>query len=437
MNESNPISERSEAAAAKRPRCGLSSQSSGLRVAGLAAAAWALAAGLVQDASGADRARTRTVQAQPSWTIQTSQVEISVTERGGHMAPVTFFRDSARPVQPYHLSPWQGEGLDLDDVPVLVPLRGDWFCMPFGGNGAAYRGEQHPPHGEVAGSRWRQVGVTRAGASTTLTLELSTTARPGKVTKELTLIEGHNVVYSRHTIEGFAGKTSLGHHATLAMPDEEGVFRIATSPIRFGRTNPTQFSDPAGGEYQSFAINEKFARLDQVPLIWKGAADADVTRLPARKGFADLLQLVSVPAAELNGPAWITAHHTRAGWVWFALKDPEVLPTTVMWIENRGRHRKPWYGRNNCLGLEDVCAYFADGLAASAGENLLTREGVKTAHELTAARPFVVNYLQGVVQVPAGFDAVKTLEFAPGQVTFVAQNGRRATAPVDHAWLKR
>jgi hypothetical protein len=41
------------------------------------------------------------------------------------------------------------------------------------------------------------------------------------------------------------------------------------------------------------------------------------------------------------------------------------------------------------------------------------------------------------VQVPAGFDAVKTLEFAPGQVTFVAQNGRRATAPVDHAWLKR
>ena len=43
-----------------------------------------------------------------------------------------------------------------------------------------------------------------------------------------------DAIYSHHVIEGFAGKTPLGHHATLAMPDQDGAFRIATSPFKFG-----------------------------------------------------------------------------------------------------------------------------------------------------------------------------------------------------------
>lgn len=410
---------------ARKPACAFK--------AGLFAAAF-LTGGRILPA--AEDVRIQSIHSQRSWVIATPQVELAVTEIGGHMAPVTFHRDASRPVQPYHISPWQGEGLSLDDVPVLVPLRGDWFCMPFGGNGEPYNGEKHPPHGEVAGSRWRYVGVKSSNGVTALTLELETKARPGKVTKELSLVAGHNVVYTRHTIEGFAGKTSLGHHATLAMPDKPGVFRMATSAFRFGMTNPTQFSNPEQGEYQSFAIGARFTDLRKVPLIWKGADDADVTRLPARRGFADLLALFSEPSAKLKTPAWTTALNTAEGWLWFSLKDPDVLPATVFWIENHGRHGRPWNGRNNCLGLEDVCACFADGLAASARENLLTKKGVKTAHELAADRPFVVNYVQGVVKVPENFDAVKTLEFAPGRVTFIAANGMRVTAPVNHDFLK-
>jgi len=396
----------------------------------------ALAASLVLMASAvAADAASRSVHSQPSAILATKDVEVAVTTRGGHMAPVTFFRSSDRPVQPYSVSPWQDEAPLPMPAPVLVTLRGDFFCMPFGGNSAEVAGEKHPPHGEIVGEPWEVVGTKQAGDVSTLTMEIDTKVRKGRVIKELSLVDGQNAVYSRHTIEGFAGRAPLGHHATLAMPEKEGAVRIATSPIRFGMTCPGVFSDPKQREYQALLPGAKWTDLAKVPVAWKGAADADLTRLPGRYGYADLVQLVNESSEKTGGPAWTTATFADEGYLWFALKDPAVLTTTVFWMENHGRHGHPWNGRNNCLGLEDVTAFFADGLAASVSENLLSKEGIATAVTLTADKATTVNYIQGVVRIPEGFENVKTLEFAPGEVTFVSTTGKRVTAPVRHEFL--
>ena len=387
-------------------------------------------------AAAADDVKLRTVHSQPSFILGTKEVEIAVTQLGGHMAPVTFFRDSAKPVQPYHISPWQDEKPSAMPAPVLVTLRGDFFCLPFGGNSDAVSGEKHPPHGEIVGEPWKLGTSKKAGDVTTLTLGIETKVRRGRVTKELSLVDGQNVVYSRNTIEGFAGRAPLGHHATLAMPEKEGAVRIATSAIRFGMTNPSLFSDPKQREYQALLPGAKWSDLAKVPAAWKDAPDADLTRLPGRYGYADLVQIVNEPWEKTNGPAWTTATYQDAGYVWFSLKDPAVLRSTVFWMENHGRHGHPWNGRNNCLGLEDVTAFFADGLAASTKENVLTMEGVDTALELSADKPTTVNYIQGAVKIPEGFENVQTLEFAPGEVTFVSTTGKRITAPVRHEFLK-
>jgi len=375
--------------------------------------------------------KLRTIASQPSWILATPQVELALTRLGGHMAPVTFYRDTDHPVQPYHITPWQGEKHDYP-VPVLAPLRGDFFCLPFGGNETAVNGEKHPPHGETAGSKWTFVGSKKSGDVLTLTTMLETKIRPGRVTKELSLVDGENVVYSRHLIEGFAGPTPLGHHATLAMPETEGAFRVSTSPFQFGMVAPGLFSDPAKAEYQALQIGGRFTDLHKVPAAWKGAADADLASLPARKGFADLVLLLNTPGER----AWVTATRRDEGWVWFALKDPAVLTGTLFWLENHGRHGMPWLGRNNCVGIEDITGHWADGLAASTAPNVLTREGLRTAIDLSASRPTAVNYIQGVVRVPPGFDEVKTLEFGPGTVTFISTGGLRVTAPVRHEFLK-
>lgn len=377
----------------------------------------------------------QTILSQPSCVMATPQVELAVTLLGGHMAPVTFLRDTPHPVQPYHVSPWQEEPVEDLPAPVLVPLRGDFFCLPFGGNAETVDGESHPPHGETAGSRWTHVDTLTRGPVATLTLALETTVRPSRVTKSLSLVDGHNVVYSTHLIEGFAGRAPLGHHATLALPDEAGAARLATSPMRFGMTCPGVFSDPAHGEYQALEPGQKWTSLAAVPRAWKGSPDADLTRLPINPGFADLVQLLNEPAGAGGNPAWVTATVASRGYLWFALKDPAVLNSTILWLENRGRHGRPWFGRNQCVGIEDVTAFFAAGLAASIAENALTREGVPTTVTFDAHTPTAIRYIQGVAAIPRGFDVVKAVTFGPGTVTFVSAAGPSVTVPVAHDYL--
>ncbi|MFN5392448.1 MAG: hypothetical protein ACK5EO_00995 [Planctomycetota bacterium] len=393
--------------------------------------------GYAQD-SGSENKVTmadKTIHAQPSYVLSNSQVELAVTLLGGHMAPVTFYRDTSEPIQPYHISPWQEEKGPEMPAAVLVPLRGDFFCMPFGGNSEALGSEKHPPHGEVASSHWIRKVTERAGSVSHTSMTLETTARVGKVTKDIYLVDNQNVVYTKHTIEGFEGKVPLGHHATLAMSEQENSVHLASSPIRFGMTYPGVFSDPKQGEYQSLEPGKHWDSLAHVPVAWKGQKDADLSRLPARQGHADLVQIYNQPADAHQTPAWMTATFTDKGYVWFSLKDPSVLNSTVFWIENRGRHGYPWLGRNHCLGLEDVTAYFADGLKASVEPNAINQQGIKTALELTKKTPTEIRYIQGVVRVPQAFQVVKTIDFSPGQITLVSPDGLRVSAPVNHAFL--
>ncbi len=375
-----------------------------------------------------------TIHSQPSWVLRNDAVELAVTQLGAQMAPVKFYRNS-EPVQPYYISPWQDEKLKLD-VPVLVPLRGDFFCFPFGGNSESLDGEKHPPHGETAGSQWDLADSNQVGAVTTLTLSLKTKVRSGSVTRKFMLVDGQNVVYTQETLAGFSGKAPLGHHASLAVPGKHGAMRVATSPIQFGMTCPGLFSDPANREYQSLASGERFTDLHKVPLLWKHPSEADCTAFPNRTGFEDLLAVFSQPADKLGGPAWTTATNQDGGYLWFSLKDPAAQPATVFWIDNKGAHGAPWNGRSRCLGLEDVCAYFADGLAASVRPNQLNEAGIKTAHELSPAHPFVLNYIQGVAKIPADFVMVQSAEFAPGKVTFKSTTGKTVTVPVDWRFLE-
>ncbi len=385
---------------------------------------------------GQDKARVETIASQPCWVIENGTVRLAVTHLGAQMAPVTFYRGSGQTIEPYYISPWQGEGLKLDP-PVLAPLRGDFFCMPFGGNGAPYQGMTFPPHGEPAGSPWTLVGSGKTGAVTTLTIKLQTKVAPGTITKTIQIVEGQNVIYSQERLEGFDLKTTIGHHAIMAVPEKEGSLRIATSKYRFGMTEPLLFSDPAKGEYQSFEIGKRFDSLTRVPLVWKDAEPADCTSFPARTGFADLLAVFSEPAEKLPQEiAWTTATNQDGGYLWFSMRDPRLLPMTVFWIENHGRHGSPWNGRNRCLGLEDICGYMNEGMPRSAEPNELAAEGIPTVATLAPDQPTLVNYIQGVAKIPADFRMVKDVEFGAGQVTFVSVTGKRVTIPVDYRFLR-
>ena len=375
---------------------------------------------------------------QAGWRLKTSTVNLFITANGGHMAPVEFCIDTGPPIQPYYISPWQNERLTGLPDRVLIPLRGDFFCMPFGANAEAVGREVHSAHGEVASSQWSFASRKSDGMVNTLVLRLATKVRKGLVTKRVHLVDGHNAVYISHTLEGYSGKMPIGHHCTLALPEEEGSLRAAVSPFALGMTCPVVFSNPANRAYQSLAVNAEFTDLTKVPTIWKDPPAVDCSIFPARPGFTDLLQLFRKPSSD---PAWTVATCQKAGYLWFSLKDAAVMPGTVFWISNKGQHGFPWNGRNRCLGLEETRAYFAQGLGPSIGENIVNRKGFPTAITLSPEKPTVVRIVQGVVRIPPGFENVKTVTFAkgtdyaPGTVTFVSTTGKEVAAEVDHEFL--
>jgi hypothetical protein len=381
------------------------------------------------------RVERRRIHSQPSWVIRNDEVELAVTRLGGHMAPVTFHRQSRQPVQPYYISPWQDERVQVP-APVLAPLRGDFFCLPFGANHQPFRGERHPPHGETSGGIWHLEAATVQGQVSTLALRIDTQARLGRVRRELSLVAGHNVVYSRIVIEGYAGPTPFAHHAILALPKRERTLCLSSSPFLFGRTYPSLLGSPAAGEYQFLALNAGFRDLAKVPAIFRHEPPTDCTSFPSRRGFCDLVQVFENPLRrKIRSPSWVAAVNTESRWMWFALKDPGVMPGRLLWMENGGRHGPPWNGRNACLGIEDGCMNFDLGLAASCQPNVVSRRGIPTCTVLSGKRPFEVRYLQGVARVPRAFDRVRAVRFGHGTATFCSTGGQCMTVKVAHPFV--
>ena len=68
--------------------------------------------------------------------------------------------------------------------------------------------------------------------------------------------------------------------------------------------------------------------------------------------------------------AWTAVAFSKQRFVWFALKNPRVLHSTILWFSNGGRHYGPWNGRHvTVMGLEEVTANFHYGLAESVQAN--------------------------------------------------------------------
>ena len=364
---------------------------------------------------------------QPSWVLGNETVMVYVAKLGGHMAPVVFDRKSPEPLRPYFINPWHAENLSFVNA-VEAPLRGDFFCMPFGED-SPFSDEGHPLHGETATAVWQFDSESHEDGISTLQISLETHCRPGKVEKRIAIKENQTVLYIQDRIHQFTGEMTMGHHATLS---GQHHWQISTSPLLIGMTYPDSGAPYAGSAYSALQPGQTFNNLTQVPTKWKNPETTDCSVFPAREGFVDLVQVFYDPT---KTPAWTAAVDAENQFLWFSLKDPRVLPSMVMWMENRGRHGSPWSGRNCCIGLEDVCAYLGEGKGIQAVEQVMAENGLPTRHTLTVETPFDVNYIEGVARIPEGFNRVQDISFGDGEITFTSDSGQQVKLAVDYDFL--
>jgi hypothetical protein len=363
-----------------------------------------------------------TLFCQPSWVMQSNAVRMAVTQVAGHMAPVHFGLDAAAAVQPFHISPWQCEETDYLNGRSEKCLRGDFFCLPFG---KADPEDGTPGHGRTPSAPWTLGGHRSDGGVQSLSIHMENALHEARVSREYFLRDGENIVYDRTTVAGLDGSYTMGHHAVLRVPAREPALLVSTSRQVFGMTFPAPFGDPGEAEYQSLAVAAEFSDLSAVPSFFKGVPDQDCSRYPARKGFSDLVQIAV--EAEKGRPAWSAAVNSEEGYLWFSLRDPALLPSTILWIENAGRHKAPWNGRNSSLGIEDVCAYFDTGSTSSRKENPFSKRGIQTVHAFKKDRPESVSYLQGGLRTPEGFTHVRSVRCEDGRITLADGAGKEVS----------
>lgn len=367
------------------------------------------------------------------WELQSKKVKFFVTEEGGQTAPVLFTDESGKTVSPYFVSPWQTEGKDLSGCPVLAPLRGDFFCLPFGGNGDPVNGVTFPCHGETATAKWELEDSKKEGESAQMTLKMNLSLTEGVVRKRITLKDSEEVIYIEHEVSGLEGDFPIGHHAILDYPAPGEKMYLAAEKFDMGMVHPGIFSDPVNKEFQCLLPGAEFDDLTKVPSFFKCPDTIDCTTYPMPVGYTDIFAMFRKPA---DKPAWTAVVFPERGYIWYALKDSAVLPGTAVWNANQGRYGDPWNGRTSCIGIEDCCSFFAGGYKPSIEENVLTQKGWKSAFTFSKAAPASIKTIQGIVRIPADFGRITAAELTECGIKFTGCSGKTACGKVDWKFIK-
>ena len=363
-----------------------------------------------------------TIHGAPSFTLRSAEVDLAVTQIAGHLAPVTFNLPGLK-ASPYSLSPWTPAQIDPSLPNLLTTLRGDFMCLPFGGQAKG------PPHGDTANARWSLV----SSSATSLKLTQTGTDTGATVTKHLSLVPGHHAIYAEHLIENLEGRWNYGNHPVLDLSQvPAGAARIATSAFHFGSVYAGEFSNPATGESGALKPFAEFTTLESVPM--KDGGTTDLTHYPARSGHDDLIMLVNVPATETQPFAWTAV--TFPGYVWFSLKNVADFPSTLFWLSNGGRPGHPWEGLHlGRLGLEEVCSHFCDGVDV-ARQDRLADKGIPTSRLFHKDQPVRLPLIQAAASVSADFGQVRSIVPAgPGSVRITGENGQGFTCPINWQFL--
>ena len=323
------------------------------------------------------------------------------------------FSVGARTLEPLHTAPWA----DDPDArfPAATPaverhLSGDFLCAPFG----AADVEPSPPHGWSANSEW-DAQEAPAGA---MRLRLRRQPMGATLEKQLRLADDAPLLYQTHTVAGGHDGLTVAHHPMVRLAGTGTFFtspkRVALSPDAPLEPGRNRLACPA-----ATADLRAFPGADGAPV--------DLTRLPIADRHEDFVTLVEAPDTPLG---WSAVLRDAENDIVFFLKDPRILPVTMLWHSNGGRDYAPWNGAHTgVLGVEDGCAAGAAGHRAALGDNPVARTGVPTFLPLAAGRAHRVAHVIGAVPRPAGWRRIAEIAVSGDTLTLTEAGGDTLRLP--------
>jgi hypothetical protein len=216
-------------------------------------------------------------------------------------------------------------------------------------------------------------------------------------------------------IEGGAGEVTIAHHPMARMA--EGG-RLSFSPKRAALTDP----NPLYEGRNLWALNQLRGDLH---LDRENGGQWDLRDYPAGHAVEDFAILVEARDARLG---WTVLMRNAEDDMLVVLKDPRVLPVTMLWISNGGRDFSPWNGRHRgVIGIEDGCAAGGVGLRAAMAENRVSAFGVPTT--LALGPRHVIRHAMVSLPRPPGWSEVVSVALADDTLTLTERGGATVSVP--------
>ncbi|MDK2775083.1 MAG: hypothetical protein KYX65_08790, partial [Tabrizicola sp.] len=293
-------------------------------------------------------------------------------------------------------------------------LAGDFRAAPMG---ASERGL----HGLPANGDWQIVpsapGLVRA--------VLSGEVLGATVVKELSVADGHPFVYQRHLFIGGQGALPVANHAMVAVPNGA---KLSFSRKRWWETLAEPLETTRGRSRLAYPRRAEDAA--EFPAAEGGSVN--LHRYPWGAAHEDFVAGIEDPASPLG---WTAVVRPQEGDLYLSLRNPALLPMTMLWHSNGGRDYPPWAGRHRgCLGVEEGAALPMLGLSSRETPDPLTAAGQPGLVRLDPEGTVEVRHIIGCIAWPEG-QSVAAVMLDGDTLTVTGDWGAERKVPVRGSWL--
>ena len=323
--------------------------------------------------------------------------------------------DEGHEIAPLHQAPWAPDEVPAGAAPHQRWLRGDFLAAPMG------QASPHGLHGLPANGDWR---ITPA-APGTLRAVLEGEVMGATLVKELSVSDDQPFLYQRHLFIGGSGALPVANHAMVSVPNGA---RLSFSRKRWWETLPEPQETTRGRSCLAYPRRTEDAA--EFPAADGGTVN--LHRYPWGPAHEDFATGVEDPGSHLG---WTAVVRPEEGDLFLSLRNPRVLPLTMLWHSNGGRDYAPWNGRHKgCLGVEEGAVLPVLGLSSRETPDPLTAAGQPALVVLDPMGTVDVRHILGAIHWPTG-QSVAGVMLEGDVLTVTGDWGAERKLPIRGAWL--
>ena len=353
---------------------------------------------------------------QPVYKLENDRIRIMTTVQNACVLPYFLFRDG-REICPYWLAPWWNDRLYDDGSTISSTLRGNFFCME-------RKGLQGYEHGRCANSPWELDGVEDKQDRKVMKLRFSD-PDGGWIEKHLEIRNDDTAVYETEILKGFSGEFTYNTHPCLKVPKECFAASLDGNWKEMQTANG-KLLDTEGGTYSRLPALTRITDRKKVTTVY--GEEVDLGRHPQPKGTIDLL-IADTDATD--GLGYAVFANPEEGYLYYQIKDAKVLPNTMFWLFNGGRHFAPWNGTTDgCLGVEEM-----SGRLFIFDEDFPDRPD-RYMIPFEEGKDLSVRQVYGVVPLPEGERSIRASRLTDKGILVSFEGGTEAQITVDISFFR-